>query len=182
MSQCVTSAGKKDEKSTEPENNPKRKGRVLRRIILSVGVLCCLIAAALYLFDVTPKSETVDLELGESLSHKPLEYLDGMKWSVKLSKMDFSNVKEDRVGDYPLYISHGFDNYEITISVKDTTAPRVTLKGLRYVAEVDAVSFAKDYVATCIDVDSDVTFSFLNTESDSTIQKKSEEAVVFEDE
>ena len=181
-SQCVTSAGKKDENSAEPVNNPKRKIRVFRRILLFVGILCCLIAGGLYFFDVAPKSETVDLELGDSLSHNPSDYLDGMKWSVKLSQMDFSSVKESKVGDYPLRIKHGFENFEITISVKDTTAPEVTLRGLRYVAEVNAVSFAKDYVATCMDVDPNVTFSFLNTESDRTIREKSDDAVVFEDE
>ena len=179
MSQCVTSAGKKEEKSAGQENKPGKKIRAFRRILLTVGVVCCLVAGALFFFDVAPKSEVVNIELGDSISYDPLDYLDGMKWSVRFAKMDFSEVEADKVGDYPLHISHGFDDYEVTISVRDTTAPKVTLKGLKYVAELNAVSFAKDYVATCMDVDSDVTFSFLNTEQDDSIKKQDEESVVF---
>ena len=182
MSQCVTSVGKKDEKSAEPENNPNRKIRILRRVFLCVGVICLLIAGAWLFFDVSPKTETIYLELGDSLSYDPIDYMDGMEWSVRFSQMDFSYVKEKEVGDYPLKISHDFRNYEITVSVRDTQAPKVTLRGLRYVAEVDAVTFAKDYVATCIDVDPDVTFSFLNTERDATIDTKYDDAAVFKSE
>ena len=88
MSQCVTSVGKKDEKSTKQGNSPNKKLRTFRRIILFVGVLCCLIAGALYFFDVNPKNETVDLELGDKLSHDPHDYLDGNKWSVDFAQMD----------------------------------------------------------------------------------------------
>ena len=177
MSQCVTSVGKKDEKSAGPENNPNKNIRLFRRILLSFGIICCLVAGAWFFFDVTPKSGTVQLELGDRLSLDPLDYLDGAQWSVKLSQMDFSLVNQERIGDYPLRISHGFSHYDLTVSVRDTQAPRVTLRGLKYVAELNTFSYAKDYVASCIDADPDVTFSFLNTENDASVQKEADGAI-----
>ena len=181
MSQCVTNVGKKDEKSSEPNDNRGSKIRIVRRILLCLGGFLIIVAFVLFFFDVKPKSEYVTVEYGESISHDPLDYMSGMKWAVRLAKMDFSEVNEEKLGVYPVKVRHGFFDYLITLSIEDTTAPKVTLKGSKYVAELNTPSFAKDYVATCMDADADVTFSFLNTESDSSIEKNDDGSAVFND-
>ena len=181
MSQCVTSAGKKDEKSNDPNDKAGRRFRVLRHLLLSVGGLLIIVAFVMFFFDVKPKSDTVTVEYGEEISRNPLDYMSGMKWAVSLAKVDFSAVDETKVGVYPVKVKHGFEDYEIALEIKDTTPPKVTLKGLKYVAELNKPSFAKDYVATCLDADSDVTFSFLNAEGDNTIAKEEDGSAVFTD-
>ena len=98
MSQCVTSAGKKEEKTPETDNKSRKRRHVFGRVFLCVGVLLCFLAGVLFFFDVRPKSETVFLELGDKLSHEASDYLDGFKGSLRFAHADFSKVKEDTVG------------------------------------------------------------------------------------
>ncbi len=78
------------------------------------------------LFRVTFKTKETHLEIGETLSTAPEDYLSGKDWCVALSYVDTSSVKKTKVGRYPIYIYHGFNKYTCYVNVTDTLAPVVT--------------------------------------------------------
>lgn len=78
------------------------------------------------LFRVTLETKETHLEIGETLSTAPEDYLSGSEWCVALSFVDTSSVKKTKVGRYPIYIYHGFYKYICYVNVTDTLAPVVT--------------------------------------------------------
>ena len=78
------------------------------------------------LFRVSLETRETHLEIGETLSNKPEDYLSGADWCVPLSYVDTSSVKKTKVGRYPIYIYHGFNKYTCYVNVTDTLAPVVT--------------------------------------------------------
>lgn len=98
-------------------------------------VIFCILAALILgfflflkspLFQVTLETKETHLEIGESLSTAPKDYLSGSDWCVALSYVDTSSVKKTKVGRYPIYIYHGFYKYICYVNVTDTLAPVVT--------------------------------------------------------
>lgn len=104
---------------------------IKKRILV---IFCVLIAVSLgfilflksSLFKVSFVTKETHLEIGDTLSTNPDDYLDGKDWCVKLSYVDTSFVKKTKVGRYPIYIYHGFNKYTCYVNVTDTLAPVVS--------------------------------------------------------
>jgi len=77
------------------------------------------------LFQVQFVAKEIHLEIGDTLSQEPADYLDGADWCVALSYVDTNSVKKTKVGRYPIYIYHGFYKYTCYVNVTDTLAPVV---------------------------------------------------------
>ena len=78
------------------------------------------------LFKVSFVTKETPFEIGSTLNTNPDFYLDGADWCVALSYVDTSNVKQNSVGRYPIYIYHGLYKYTCYVNVIDTTAPVVS--------------------------------------------------------
>lgn len=78
------------------------------------------------LFKVTQSIQETHLEIGNTLSQDPSDYLEGEDWCVSLSFVDTSSVKKTKVGRYPIYIYHGLYKYTCYVNVTDTLPPVVT--------------------------------------------------------
>lgn len=101
------------------------------KILISICVLAMLcLGLVLFLksplFRVTLKTREIHLEIGETLSTTPEDYLSGSDWCISLSYVDTSSVKKTKVGRYPIYIYHGFYKYTSYVNIIDTLAPVVT--------------------------------------------------------
>lgn len=99
-----------------------------RKILISIIILLALLLGAV-LFIISPifaveKSQTpVTLEAGKKPAFSPSDFLDGDDWCVNLSIVDDDSVDYKTVGEYPVYIYHGFKKYTQYVNVIDTTAP-----------------------------------------------------------
>lgn len=102
-----------------------RKPKILLALFGLIGLLFLGGAVFIYLpaFHVNLVKTESHLEIGNLADTSPSYYLEG--WSAPLSYVDTSNVKEKKVGRYPIYIYHGFDKYTSYVNVTDTTAPVV---------------------------------------------------------
>ena len=97
-------------------------------------ILCCIVILGISLFlflksplfAVTQKIQETHLEIGETLSKHPADYLEGEDWCVSLSFVDTNSVKKTKVGRYPIYIYHGLNKYTCYVNVMDTLAPVVS--------------------------------------------------------
>ena len=112
---------------TEGKDLSKRS-RYIKRILIVLGTLTAL-CMGLFLFLKSPlfavnfTTTELHLEIGDSLSKNPADYLDGDDWCVSLSYVDTSSVKKTKVGRYPIRIYHGLHQYTCYVNVTDTLAP-----------------------------------------------------------
>lgn len=90
--------------------------------------LCCLLIFFIRspFFAVSHSVSELHLEIGETLSQNPSDYLEGEDWCVALSYVDTSSVKQTKAGRYPIRIYHGFKKYTTFVNVLDTTAPVIS--------------------------------------------------------
>lgn len=100
-----------------------------KKRILGVMVTTLLVALSVAFFIASPlfsvelKNDQITIEAGKQITLSPDDFLDGSKWCVALSYLDDSNVNTKKVGEYPIYIYHGYQKYTSTVKVVDTTAP-----------------------------------------------------------
>ena len=107
--------------SRQPKNTGGRKAA---KVIAGLsGILLLLFAVSLVV--VFPKSERLEVELGENVSISPTDYLFGYRFIVNRGKMDVSHVDTGKVGEYRATASLLFYHYNIDISVVDTTPPEI---------------------------------------------------------
>lgn len=107
--------------------NPNKKRKTLLFLFGILGLILLSTIMLLHspLFEVGLSKEESHLEIGTKMTQDPSYYLDGDAWSVALSMVDTSKVKETEVGRYPVYIYHGFQKFTSYVNVTDTTAPIV---------------------------------------------------------
>ncbi|MBQ7924967.1 MAG: trypsin-like peptidase domain-containing protein [Lachnospiraceae bacterium] len=121
----------------EPGGGKKKKYPViLAGVLLVVALIGLGILAAPYVMPVKQVAEVFTYELGQGVSHEITDYVTGRNWVVAKSHLDLSYVREHEVGEYPVTVHHGFQNFEYIIRIQDTTPPILTLKGGPYVLEV----------------------------------------------
>lgn len=107
--------------------HPINKKRILFALCILIGlVLSFILFLNSPLFQVSQKTQELHLEIGDTPSTDPADYLSGDDWCVALSHVDTSAVKKTKVGRYPISISHGFQQYTCYVNVLDTTAPIVS--------------------------------------------------------
>ena len=180
MSQCATSAGKKEEKLSEKNNDPNKKRRILGRCFLAVGVFLCLFAAFLFVFKVTQKTTEFHVELGTKVSNDISDYISGKDFSLKISRLDLSKVDEETVGTYEASVRFLYKKFIYEIIIEDTTAPEVLFNTGSYVCEKDADVDLRSFVDRVID-ESEVSYSYINVNEDETITRNCDNTVVFSD-
>ena len=103
-----------------------KKGILTILFILTIILLGFVLFLKSPLFKVTLEKKEIHLEIGETLSTSPKDYLSGEDWCVALSYVDTSSVKKSKVGRYPIRIYHGFNQYICYVNVTDTLAPVVS--------------------------------------------------------
>ena len=140
----------------QPEKKQKSAGRGVR-VLLLLGALV-LLGAGLWLFlGVKPVSGTLTWELGQDMETDPAEYLRGPAWLVKGAETDFSRVDVSRTGEYPAWIRFGGREYELTVRVEDTTAPRIVLREEPVYLALNREYEAGELVESVEDADAQVT-------------------------
>ncbi len=180
MSRCATSAGKKEEKLSEKNNDPNKKRRILGRCFLAVGVFLCLFAAFLFVFKVTQKTTEFHVELGTKVSNDISDYISGKDFSLKISRLDLSKVDEETVGTYEASVRFLYKRFTYEIIIEDTTAPEVLFNTGSYVCEKDADVDLSSFVDRVID-ESEVSYSYINVNEDETITRNCDNTLVFSD-
>lgn len=96
--------------------------------ILPAILLAILLFMASPLFAVETHTDVITLEAGKRPQFSPSDFLEGADWCVNLSYLDTSSIDYKKVGEYPLYLYHGFQKYTINVCVEDTTAPSLTCR------------------------------------------------------
>lgn len=99
-------------------------------LVIPVTLIVVTIAASLFmispLFAVEHTPSSITLEAGKKPNFAPSSFLKGANWCVNMSVVDTSYVDYKTVGDYPVYVYHGFEKYTNYVSVVDTTAPTLS--------------------------------------------------------
>jgi len=67
------------------------------------------------------------VELGDSVSVSPADYLEGNNWSLSYATVDASKVDIGKTGSYSIQLTHGWEEYEVVVEIVDTTAPIIML-------------------------------------------------------
>lgn len=104
----------------------KRKTWLLIPAIFLIVVLGLSLFMISPLFSVEKATDSITHEAGKTPNFSPSDFLDGENWCVNLSYLDASQVNHKKVGEYPLYIYHGFEKYTFTVEIVDTTVPSLT--------------------------------------------------------
>lgn len=104
--------------------------KIIKKLLFSLAVILFLIlGVALFmltpLFSVEKSQTTIMLEAGRKPNFSPNDFLEGADWCVNLSYVDVSSVDHKTVGEYPVYIYHGFEKITQYVKVVDTTAPQL---------------------------------------------------------
>ena len=147
--------------------------KIKRAILITIGSLLSLtlIGAAVWYFiiwPVTPVQTKRYLELGDSLSAETEEYLEGYAPSLYFASVDISEVEQDKLGEYEVYVTHGSDVYEYTVIVRDTIAPEITKKEGRIYIATDSFVKPEMLIEEVTDISGEVT---LELEKDGKIKK-----------
>lgn len=95
--------------------------------LLGIGGVCAGFAWKDYnRFEV--KQEKVTIELGEKISKLPEDYIVANEKALTETELDTSNVDTMKVGTYVIHATWKKHSADITVIVKDTVSPEVTLK------------------------------------------------------
>ena len=179
MSQCATSAGKKEEKFEEKNNNLKKNSKhILGGVFLVVGVFLCVFALFLFIFKPVQRTTEFNVELGDSVSTDISDYISGKDLTLKISNLDLRNVNEEEVGDYEVYVRFLYKKFVYSVHIADTVAPKLEFKTADYICEKDKEVSLTDFVSKVID-ESDVTYSYINVNEDESITKSCDDLLTF---
>ena len=99
-------------------------------LIIPATIVAIAVSLSLFmispLFSVEKHTNSISLEAGKTPKLSPADFLSGSDWCVAMSYIDTSAVNHKQVGEYPIYIYHGFEKHMVTAQVVDTTAPKLT--------------------------------------------------------
>lgn len=101
-------------------------------LLIPITMFFIVIGAVIFmispLFAVENTYTSLTLEAGRKPDFAPSDFLKGADWCVAMSAVDTSSVDYKTVGEYPVYIYHGFEKYTHTVEVIDTTVPTLECK------------------------------------------------------
>lgn len=100
-------------------------------------------------------------EYGEHVSDDIEDYLVGTEWSLGLAEIDLSEVDEEHMGTYQVWVSHGRKQYEYSIVIQDTVAPEIHLLGRQVYMAVNQVYSVEEVIAGVTDTDAHAKAEFL---------------------
>ena len=160
--QAALKAKKNPNKKKKALSEDGKKAQNLTTIIV-LAVLAFL--GAFGYFFVNRKTETdfipkiVTVELGDPLPYHAKDYVKPGKGKVDdlLYNINTSEVKVDEVGDYEYTVHHAGTTKRGTISIVDTTPPKVKIKELHIIEGSEYTP--ESFVTSCIDY-SGCEFSF----------------------
>lgn len=142
------------------------KGKI---IAIWIGVVALLLTGGLAAFCFCYKVERCTdgfvLELGEELTNDPFQYVSGMEWSVPRSRIDFSEVEEDKVGQYQVYLKHGWQEFAYTVTIRDTTPPELALWEKDFVLQQGRVYDLDFFLEKVFDLSGDVEVVMLSPQN-----------------
>lgn len=130
------------------------KKKVIAGIIGVVAVIA--IATGIAVSNQKPEqtTTTATVEAGEEFNPAPADYFTGKH--VSDIKFDTKKVNTDKVGEYKATATYKKNDYTITVTVKDTTAPEITAKSTDPVYTKDITTIKPEDYVTVEDV-SDTT-------------------------
>lgn len=134
---------------------PKWLVAILAIIILlaaGAGIFC-------YLFRAEQKTDELAVELGQEIPTDIHEYLIGQDWALQYSVPDFSQVKKAEVGQYPVTVTHGWQEFSYMITVQDTTCPELEIRDRDFYLLKGASVSVEEFVERVYDVSQDVELS-----------------------
>ena len=140
-----------------------------KKIAIGISILVLLLAAGLttfyFCYKVEQRTDGFVLELGEGLTRDPFDYVIGMDWSVQKSQLDFSNLKEDAVGEYEVCLKHGWQEFTYMVSVIDTTPPELSLWEKDYYLQRGKVYELDFFLENVFDLSGDVELEITSEQS-----------------
>lgn len=112
-------------------------------------------------YRVEPAFREMIYEYGERVSDDIEDYLVGTEWSVGLAELDLSEVDEDHMGTYSVWVSHGRKQYEYEIIIQDTVAPKIHMKEGQVYMAANQVYSVEEVIAGVTDTDVHAKAEFL---------------------
>lgn len=145
------------------------KSILIGLLILVLGLAGCS--------KVTPISEEITMELGQTLSEDPGQFVN-VSDEALLSEMtmDFSEIDFEKVGDYTANAVYGEEKCPITIHIVDTTAPEAELIASCALSRVNVDVNVVDFFAKMEDK-TEVTAGFVDFTRIGDLQEMSDEAL-----
>ena len=145
-----------------------RKKRI--SAILAMAVAGSMVLAGCGGSDFTLASETVTLELGETLSENAADYVvfgdnvseEKQEEILAETTVDLSGVDQNAIGEYDAMVIYDGKNLSFTVQVQDTAAPAASLLNDIAEAHTGVEVAAADLVTDIVDVQ-DVTVQFVTS-------------------
>lgn len=97
-------------------------------ILTLVGIFLLGMCVFLYLYEISPVTDSFTIELGEDVSEDLDDYVTGRDWSLEKTKLNIEEIDTSRVGTYYAYADHGWQHFVFPVEIVDTTAPAFTKK------------------------------------------------------
>lgn len=145
-----------------------RKKRI--SAILAMAVAGSMVLAGCGGSDFTLASETVTLELGETLSENAADYVvfgdnvseEKQEEILAETTVDLSGVDQNAIGEYDAMVIYDGKNLSFTVQVQDTAAPAASLLNDIAEAHTGVEVAAADLVTDIVDAQ-DVTVQFVTS-------------------
>lgn len=100
-----------------------------KKLIPFLSLLVAVVSVSFYfVYKVDVQFNSLVLELGDSLSEDPLDYLSGVEFAKQQSLVDITDVNRMKVGEYEVYIKHAWQVFAVDVTVVDTTTPDLEVK------------------------------------------------------
>ncbi|MGN0474928.1 MAG: immunoglobulin-like domain-containing protein [Acutalibacteraceae bacterium] len=132
----------------------KKWKRVL--LIVAVSVFTCVLCFVISLAAVIPKFQKNTVELGESVSTEPRDYLYGYSFIIANADIDTSHVDTTKVGQYEVHCDIWFYHYAFKINVVDTTAPTISASENQIYLASSREYHPEDFIDSVSDLSGDV--------------------------
>lgn len=134
----------------------KSKGKKVG-IYLAIAITILAIVGLLpFLIPLSQVTDTIEVELGDTLSEELSLYVAGFEPALWVTNIDTSNVNVNEIGDYQVFVKHGFQEFTYSVLVRDTVAPVLTLKEGKIYLEKEKTYPTSYFVEDSFDISGDV--------------------------
>ena len=137
------------------KNKGKKVGLFLMIFITILGIVGLLP----FLIPLKQITNTVEIELGDTLSEELSNYVSGFEPAFWVTNLDISQVDTNTVGDYTATVKHGFQEFVYSILVRDTVPPTLTLKEGKIYLEKGKTYPSSYFVEESFDLGGDIFVS-----------------------
>ena len=136
------------------------------KAFFTIFILAAAIGLVVYFFPyITPKWQTLTIELGDVPPSEIRDYLDGADWVLERTSFDTSQIDSDNVGVYEVTSSFLWVDLVQEVEIVDTTAPTLKIN-VPNVLETYTTYTLQDFVVEVVDNSNDVDVYFeLNGEN-----------------